>query len=133
MSERVREEQDDVQDTRGAGSACPSSLLPAAGNEALRPLFIPLKAEYFHEFATGMKDTEYRLYGPRWNERTCQPGRAVTLSLGYGTRNRLSGVIEAFIADPLSCLDGHTMRALIALFGELPWHRRIACIKVRLS
>lgn len=54
-----------------------------------KPLFVPLKTEYFDQFARGEKTTEYRLYGPRWNEGTCTPGRSVTLSHGYsGARIR---------------------------------------------
>jgi hypothetical protein len=36
----------------------------------------------------GTKDTEYRLYGPRWNERTCSIGRPAVISKGYGIRHR---------------------------------------------
>lgn len=63
---------------------------------AVKPLFIPLRREYFEEFEKGQKDTEFRLYGPRWNERTCTPGRAVVLSRGYGKQWRLTGVITSF-------------------------------------
>lgn len=59
-------------------------------------LFIPLKTEYFEAFANGSKDTEYRPYGPRWNERTCRVGRPVVLSKGYGKRQRLRGVVVGF-------------------------------------
>lgn len=59
-------------------------------------LFIPLKTEYFEAFANGSKDTEYRPYGPRWNERTCRVGRSVVLSKGYGKGNRLLGVVIGF-------------------------------------
>ena len=51
-----------------------------AGVEKL--LFIPLKAEYYDQFATGEKRDELRLYGPRWNKRTCPVGRPVILSRG---------------------------------------------------
>lgn len=61
-----------------------------------KPLFIPLNAEYFEAFERGDKDTEYRPNGPRWNERTCRIGRAVTLSYGYGKARRLSGVVIGF-------------------------------------
>ncbi len=37
-----------------------------------KALFVPLKREYFEEFAKGTKTTEYRLDGPRWNARTCR-------------------------------------------------------------
>lgn len=49
----------------------------------MKPLFVPLKTEWFRAFERGEKTTEYRLYGARWNESTCIPGRAVTLSHGY--------------------------------------------------
>jgi hypothetical protein len=62
----------------------------------MKPLFIPLKRQFFEEFASGIKKTEYRQYGPRWNEKVCKPGRLVTLSLGYGKQNRMRGVIKAF-------------------------------------
>ena len=62
----------------------------------MKPLFIPLKTEFFEAFENGTKDTEYRLYGPRWNERTCAIGREVVLSHGYGTKRRLRGVVVGF-------------------------------------
>ena len=62
----------------------------------MKPLFIPLKSEYFEAFASGKKNSEYRPYGPRWNERTCLIGRPVTLSKGYGKKHRLSGVIAQY-------------------------------------
>jgi hypothetical protein len=61
-----------------------------------KPLFIPLKTMYFEAFAKGEKTTEYRPYGPRWNELTCPVGRKVTLSHGYGKARRLSGTVTAF-------------------------------------
>lgn len=59
-------------------------------------LFIPLKTKYFEQFKNGSKHWEYRQYGPRWNERTCRVGRRVTLSRGYGKRDRLRGKVLAF-------------------------------------
>lgn len=64
--------------------------------QAAKPLFIPLKAEHFDAFAAGTKRTEFRPYGPRWNEKTCTPGRALVLSRGYGKKHRLYGVVAAF-------------------------------------
>lgn len=61
-----------------------------------RPLFIPLKAEHYYAFATGKKDHELRLYGPRWNYQTCYIGRPVILSKGYGKKGRLTGVVLTF-------------------------------------
>lgn len=61
-----------------------------------KPLFIPLRREWFDKIDRGEKTIEYRAYGPRWNERTCQIGRAVVVSLGYGKQRRLSKVISSF-------------------------------------
>jgi len=61
-----------------------------------KPLFIPLKAKWFEAFEQCKKTIEYRVYGPRWNEKTCRRGRAVTLSYGYGKARRLYGVITGF-------------------------------------
>ena len=63
------------------------------------PLFIPLRREWFAAFAVGEKTEEWRRYGPRWNHRTCAPGRPVVLSLGY-TRTRLAGRLVAFHVAP---------------------------------
>jgi len=62
----------------------------------MKPLFIPLKTEYFEAFKAGLKTTEFRPYGARWNERTCPIGRQVVLSKGYGKRHRLYGVVVDF-------------------------------------
>ena len=61
-----------------------------------KPLFIPLTSKWFAEFEAGRKPFELRPYGPRWNERTCPPGRAVTLSRGYGKAHRLQGEVTRF-------------------------------------
>lgn len=61
-----------------------------------KPLFIPLKGQWYNDFENGSKDTEYRLYGPRWNERTCRIGRPVILSYGYGKKRRMRGVVAGF-------------------------------------
>lgn len=61
-----------------------------------KAMFIPLRAEWFYKIENGEKDTEYRAYGPRWNEKQCRIGRPVTLSMGYGKRRRLSKVISSF-------------------------------------
>lgn len=89
-----------------------------------RPLFIPLKTEPFLRFRLGSKDTEYRPYGPRWNERTCRIGRAVTLSKGYGKANRLTGTVRSFARS----LDKWESEEWRACYGD----RRcvVACIGV---
>ncbi len=64
-----------------------------------RPLFVPLKAQWFHAFASGEKTAEWRRYGPHWNEKHCRPGRRVALALGY-TRTRIEGIITSFDVRP---------------------------------
>lgn len=59
----------------------------------MKPLFIPLKKEFFRQFKRGKKRHEYRLFGKRWNNKTCFPGRPVILSSGY-SGPRLFGIIE---------------------------------------
>lgn len=59
----------------------------------MKPLFIPLKTEWFRAFERGTKKTEFRLYGPRWNESTVIPGRPVTLSHGY-SGDRISATVK---------------------------------------
>src|SRR3990167_457942 len=61
----------------------------------MKPLFIPLTTQWFRAFKLGEKTVEYRSYGPRWNEHTCVPGRAVTLSHGY-SGNRLTATVLRF-------------------------------------
>lgn len=62
----------------------------------MKPLFIPLKTEFFRAFQNGTKRTEYRRYGKIWNERSCKIGRQVILSHGYGKHERLSGRVVGF-------------------------------------
>lgn len=64
----------------------------------MKPLFIPLKGEFYDAFCDGSKDTEYRLYGPRWNEKTCPTGRQVVISRGYGISHRRTGLVIGFEA-----------------------------------
>ncbi|MFZ5698756.1 MAG: hypothetical protein ACOY9J_08610 [Pseudomonadota bacterium] len=62
----------------------------------MKPLFIPLKSEYFDAFARGEKTTEYRRWSARWCATSCVIGREVILSKGYGNKYRLRGVITSF-------------------------------------
>lgn len=62
----------------------------------MKPLFIPLKTQWFRAFESGAKTVEYRAYGPRWNERTCTPGRLALLSHGY-SGDRIKAVIVRLV------------------------------------
>lgn len=90
----------------------------------MKPLFIPLKTEYFEAFKAGTKDTEYRWYGPRWNEQTCRRGRAVVLSKGYGKAHRLEGEIAGFTKQLMKSKDW------MACYGV---EGVAACIQIRLT
>ena len=62
----------------------------------MKPLFTPLKAEYFNAFERGEKKEEYRIFGKRWNHISCFIGRHVVLSYGYSKKRRLRGVVSSF-------------------------------------
>ncbi len=49
----------------------------------MKPLFIALKSQFYYQYKRRKKDTELRLYGNGFNERTCIVGRKVVLSKGY--------------------------------------------------
>jgi len=84
--------------------------------QQLKPLFIPLKREYFEAFERGEKDTEYRRWSKRWSAETCALGRRVVLSLGYGKARRLRGVIIGWrcMVNPPE----DVRLALVACYGE---------------
>lgn len=92
----------------------------------MKPLFIPLKAEYFEAFKAGTKTTEYRVYGPRWNERTCAIGRPVVLSKGYGKAHRLTGTVAGFWQSSIVSDDWEKC------YGP-QGDRAAACIRIRLT
>jgi len=92
-----------------------------------KPLFIPLKREYFEAFAAGTKDTEYRRYSERWNERTCRIGRAVVLSLGYGKQRRLTGVVTGFVRQSATAMG----KDWLACYGDKRGFA--ACIRIALQ
>lgn len=92
-----------------------------------KPLFIPLRKEYFEAFERGDKGSELRIYGPRWNERTCKPGRYVILSCGYGKHRRLLGRITQFANVPGELMAEQVQPVLGDVSGK-----RIAVIHIQL-
>lgn len=98
----------------------------------MKPLFIPLKTEYYRAFERGDKNTEYRLHGARWNGKVCSVGRPVILSRGYGKSDRIEGSITSFQAIPLSSISGGLLRmSLQACFPEASPDTSIACIGIK--
>jgi len=95
-----------------------------------KALFIPLKTEWYEAFESGVKRAELRIYGNRWNERTCRIGRAVTLSKGYGVKNRIHGHVSNFEKVHGSELDSPEHGALMQVFGtDDLWIARISVAK----
>lgn len=84
-----------------------------------KPLFIPLTAKYYDQYEAGEKSEELRLYGPRWNEKTCQPGRRVILSRGYGKKHRMTGVIWQFKKQRATTFGSTYRAAVMDVFGTL--------------
>lgn len=82
----------------------------------MKPLFIPLRRQFYEGFRDRSKTWEYRVYGPRWNEKTCPPGRPAVLSLGYGKQHRTDAVVREFVKNPTpAALPGWT-----ECYGERP-------------
>ena len=108
-------------------------LYPVATAAAatMKPLFIPLKTEYFNSFVAGTKDYEIRKYGPRWNEKTCAEGRPVTLSKGYGKGHRLSGKVGRFAKMRFGNLNEEAYRAARAVYGDYDGPLSLIWIEVK--
>lgn len=87
-------------------------------------MFIPLKKKYFEQFVGGEKTEEFRLYGKRWNERICAPGRDVVLSCGYSGA-RLNGTIRAFNVRRVA--DVPVMREV---YPDVAADAMVACISI---
>lgn len=85
----------------------------------MRPLFIPLKTEYYELFESGRKKAELRKYGTRWNERTCAIGRPVILSKGYGIKHRIAGKIIDFKKKSACDIDPIHRLAIQKIYGDL--------------
>lgn len=64
-----------------------------------KPLFIPLRTQWFNAFKSGEKTKEYRAFGPRWNERTCFLGRPTIVSHGY-SGDRLYRKVKSIFVMP---------------------------------
>lgn len=92
-----------------------------------KPLFCPVTKYYFNEYFIGNKTVEYRLYGPRWNEITCVPGRRIIVSEGYSGR-RLYGFIGGFRFSELGMIEG-----MKDLYPGVPANKRIICIMLELG
>jgi len=84
-----------------------------------KPLFVPLMTQYYDAFASGQKHEELRLYGKRWNEKTCPVGREVILSKGYGKQNRMKARIWEFRKRDPKTFGSTYQQAVIDRYGSL--------------
>lgn len=85
----------------------------------MKPLFIPLTTKYFEAFKGGSKTDELRLYGKRWNKKTCFVGREVVLSKGYGKHERLKGKIWKFKKQHGSTFGSTYKKSILDIFFNL--------------
>lgn len=95
-----------------------------------KPVFIPLKGQYYDAFISGDKVEELRLYGPRWNEKTCYIGRPVLLSRGYGKAHRANGVIAGFRRQNANTFGRGYKKAVMDVYGTLNKEMAVIYIKV---
>lgn len=95
-----------------------------------KPLFIPLITEYYNRFLTGDKTSELRIYGKRWNEKTCFVGRGVILSKGYGKKFRQKAVITEFHKRKSDTFGSTYQNDIKAVYGD--GVHEIAEIRLRL-
>lgn len=99
----------------------------------MKPLFIPLRKEFYEAFTSGTKTTEVRLHGPRWNAKTCAIGREVVISCGYGAAHRLDGTIVGFNKVHGSSLTEEQQADLCKCFGTAEVHACLIHIQIRRS
>lgn len=97
----------------------------------MKPLFIPLKTEYYNRFKDGSKRSELRLYGARWNENTCKVGRKVVLSKGYGKQARMPGIIKEFLVRDANTFGSTYKQSILNLYGTLD--KPIAEIRIEIT
>lgn len=84
-----------------------------------KALFIPLMSEFWYAIRQDEKFNELRLYGPRWNEKTCRIGRKVILSKGYGKQHRIEATISEFHKRDANTFDSTTKGNILRIFGTL--------------
>jgi len=85
----------------------------------VKPLFIPLKTEYYEAFKSGLKQDELRLYGKRFNEKTCHIDREIILSKGYGKHERMKGRIWKFKKQHGSTFGSTYKKSILDVFFNL--------------
>lgn len=90
--------------------------------ERRKPYFCPLKKEFYLKFENGEQDCEIRPNNHRgWNRKNIYPGRELTVSNGYGKKNRLTFKIVGVVATNGSwpdCVPEWHRSACEAIYGE---------------
>lgn len=83
-----------------------------------KPLFVPLKTEYYEKFESGQKTDELRRGSDkRWSAKHCYPGRPAVLSKGYGKQNRLDAVVTNHAVVSVSMLPAGLRADFEACYG----------------
>lgn len=98
---------------------------------SIKPLFIPLKTEYFEAFKAGTKTQELRAYGNRWNEKNCFEGRTVILSKGYGKKSRMYGTVTKFEKKNINTLNSVDYQAALDCYQNP--NIELAVISIKLT
>ena len=84
-----------------------------------KALFVPLKIQYYNEFAAGTKTRHLRKASDkRWSAKHCPVGRAATLSRGYGKQARLSATISAHKVWRVRNLSPRDYAEFVACYGH---------------
>ena len=84
-----------------------------------KPLFVPLKSQYYYEFKNGTKTRELRRGSDkRWSAKNCRVGRAATLSRGYGKQDRLSATVSAHKVWRVRGLSPRDYAAFVDCYGH---------------
>lgn len=107
LEERRRRVQDRRQRVSGSGGTPRPAIAPKVASDHgscwdARPLFVPLRREWFDSFRAGTKAEEVRRVSPQFNGRRVWPGRPVILSLGYSGRQRMHGIVGQ-VRETIAC------------------------------
>ena len=91
----------------------------------MKNLFIPLYKKYFLKFKSGEQDCEIRPLGHRgWTPDRVYPLRIMTLSSGYGKKDRIEKtIIKTILTSNLqtTSIPGWHIKAVEGIYGKRAW------------
>jgi hypothetical protein len=94
-------------------------LSKANGGRSHEATFRPAQDQVLRGAKRDDKHSEHRLCRPRWNEKTCPPGRPILLSKGYGKQHSLQGVITEFLKRDAKTFGSTYRDSMLRLYGKL--------------